>query len=102
MKITREIADIFIATRLLFIASARTRDDLRIIACSGRCDIDLIWEMGLITTAEKIQRECELSQAVQKRLADMMPVRLAMVPRNPLQTVSDEQLAAMVKGEMHG
>ena len=102
MKITREIADIFMATRLLFVANARTRDDLRIIACSGRCDIDLVWELGLITTAEKIQRECELSQAVQKRLADMMPVRLALVPRHPLHAVSDEQLAAMVRGELHG
>jgi len=101
MKITRELADIFIATRLLFVANARTRDDLRIIACSGRCDIDLVWELGLITTAEKIQRECELSQAVQKRLRDMMPTRLALV-RNPLHKVSDEQLAAMVRGELHG
>lgn len=76
MKITRELADIFIAARLLFVAKAKTRDDLKIIASSGRCDLDMIWELGLITTAEKIQHECELSRAVQARLADMMPLRL--------------------------
>ena len=76
MEITREIADTFISVRLLFIKRAPTRDDLRIIACSGRSDIDLIWELGLITCAEKIVRECQLSRAVQDRLADMMPLRL--------------------------
>lgn len=76
MEITREIADVFMDTRLLFVERAPTRDDLAIIASSGRSDIDMAWELHLIDCAEKIQRECELSQAVQKRLRDMMPLRL--------------------------
>lgn len=101
-KLTREIALTCIAVRLLYIEKARTRDDLKIIACSGRCDLDFLWELGLITTTEKIQHECELIRAVQKRLADMMPVRLAALGGQSIHAASDEQLAMMIRGELHG
>ena len=75
-KLTRKDALRCIALRLMYVANAKTRDDLKIISCSGRNDLGFLCSLGLITCAEKIVRECDLSRAVQSRLADMMPMRL--------------------------
>ena len=78
-KITREIALATAHFRVSFIAAARYRDELKRMACVGREDLDLMLDLGLISAEEKIDLECRLSQAVQKRLGDLMPDHLRVV-----------------------
>lgn len=80
--ITRDNAIACIAIRPLYIANARDRQDLKALANVGRVDLDFLWEQGLITSAEKIQHECQLSRAVQAKLADLMPLRLVVGGRS--------------------
>ena len=82
-KVTRDMAVAAIRFRLAFIAIAANRASLSQLAEIGREDLNLMLEHGALSVEEKIQRECELSQAVQARLNDLIPPHLRLVHTSP-------------------